>query len=253
MVRKKARYVLGIVLLLLAVGWYFYEHSQGQIFSSPQVQTASVKLKLQAQPNQILNETLSVKPQMSPEQLSEMRSKVWDWLSHEANTVGQVDDNPQETKKKISEFANRLGIHELEFLGQLSLDSKITEDARFLASFVLAESANPSAIQVLGQLALAPYDDTSSAHSLKGSLEWMVRGRAVEGFEKFAKSSDEVVKQAAVHQLLKIIDNSKSDFLRDRAHRVLAAAKIVEGQPTAMPSSIEDIDKDALKKAFGGK
>ncbi|MCO5143458.1 MAG: hypothetical protein M9962_10255 [Oligoflexia bacterium] len=210
----------GILLLLLAGGFFFFyakpiEVESAQNFGSkevdPQIQTLVVDFSQKKPIERLIG-----------------------FYESEAKRIGQIDDDPAQTQKRLESVASVLSLAELEWLKKQAIDRTLDGDARFFAVYLLALNASDDSLTLLESIAVEAVPQSKNKGIVE--LEVQIRAQAIEGISRVRKNT------RARDILLDLIDKQENVFLQDRAHRALY------GWETG--SSPEEQDKDALKKVL---
>lgn len=155
-------------------------------------------------------ETTPREPAARPSGSDDLKS----WIEAEALRVGALDDNPNESLRRMGKRAEALKAPEVPALEALALENGREGDRRFLAVELLALSPLPESARALGRIAISG----RPAQPLEPALETALRARALEGLGSHRSSEGRKVLRASLGRL----DES---FLVDRAQRALHAAE----------------------------
>lgn len=161
-----------------------------------------------------------------------LSERVRRFFEREVNRIGQTTDNPEMAEARLQKFAELLSREELRGLRLHALSADTEADARFLSTYLLANSGNAAAIPELLKIATSPMPKPSP-NSAQNSFELALRAQAVEGL---GKSADKAAARAAARQ---VANRSGETFLVDRAQRVLH--QLQGGK------SVESQDREALE------
>lgn len=161
---------------------------------------------------------------------------VQELFKKESAKVGQVDPDPEGTRKRLKAFAENLGDEGILWLESQASDRALGGDERFLAAYLLSENGSVRALGSLRQIALSAVPKLQNQALVE--LERQIRAIAIEGLSK-------VKDPKARDALLDVIQVQQDDFLSDRAHRALYAWE--SGKP------VEEQDKEGMKKLLYNK
>ena len=160
--------------------------------------------------------------------------RVEAFYEKESRRVGEIDQGPELTARRLSAMAGELKPAELSWLKSAALDRKRGGDGRFFAAYLLALAPGPATASALKDVALAPLPNVKNQGLLE--LERQVRAQATEGLGH-ARGVPE-----AQEALLDVVEYQNDEFVRDRAHRALYEWRTGK--------KLEDQDKEALQKVM---
>lgn len=213
---KTRRALAGVALATMAIGlmWASWRGLYRDLQTSSSTPTSTSKsAEVVASPQAM--------PSSSP--ASAARNRTLKFLSQESQRVGAPVERPDEADARLDAFANSATDAEADVLAERSLDTNVNEDERFLATEVLARlslNSNPARLE---KIVLAPFTMVKDAESTRGSIEWLVRARATEGFEKFTTSETPTeLRKEAAQRLRALLPKITAPLLRDRAQSALA-------------------------------
>lgn len=215
---------LGVLLLLVAGGLFYLSKSSPETTSG----TKDFGATKENSQFQSLAEDFSQKKPVE---------RLIAFYEKESKRIGQVDENPALTQKRIESVASVLDPQELLWLKKQTMDRSLEGDARFFAVYMLALNASDSSLDLLGDIASQTIPQTKNKRVME--LEVQIRAQAIEGIGR-ARSS-----QRARDVLLDIMNKQENTFLQDRTHRSLYQWET--GKP------LEKQDKEALSKVLYGK
>jgi hypothetical protein len=158
--------------------------------------------------------------------------RVEAFYEKESRRVGEIDQDPELTARRLAAMAAELKPAELSWLKSAALDRKRGGDGRFFAAYLLALAPGPATAGALKEVALAPMPNLKNQGLLE--LERQVRAQATEGLGH-ARGVPE-----AQEALLDVVEYQSDEFVRDRAHRALYEWRTGR--------KLEDQDKEALRK-----
>jgi hypothetical protein len=213
--------LVGLLLLLLALGEaFFFSAPRG---SAPRREDAAV-----APAPAPVTPAFKAGPPMK---------RVMDLYESESKRVGQIDNDPSATQKRLEESARELSPEEIRWLETQATDRKNDADARFFAAYMMGLSHKVEAVEGLGRLAVSPIPATKVDRLAE--QERVFRANAIEGMSLACKDFPITVKDG----LTDVIARQPDESLRDRANRGLYACQFGK--------TIEQQDKEALRAVRG--
>jgi hypothetical protein len=212
-----------LIGLLLAGAAFFYLSGK----SAPIVASSSAVV---AQPPT----TVPPEPAPLPFKVGPPMKRVMDLYESESKRVGQIDNDPKGTQKRLEESARELSPEEIRWLETQAGDRKNDADARFFAAYMMGLSHKVEAVEGLGRIAVSPIPPTKVDRLAE--QERVFRASAIEGMSLACKEFPVAVKDG----LTDVIARQQDESLRDRANRGLYACQFGK--------SIESQDKEALQK-----
>lgn len=112
------------------------------------------------------------------------------WLRQEAELVGQVDPDPEETQSRLKDHADKFSPAELSALRDAALNIELTGDERFLAVYVLGLSNHSRALELLKDIGQAQVPNLQSDREY--SDEFSIRAHALEAVVRRLPPRDSV-------------------------------------------------------------
>ena len=183
--------------------------------------------------------------QAEPAEVLPLNMPIEDRVRFEASRVGRLDNDSDGTDARLDALVEQSSRDDLKSLVRLALERTRAEDERFLAADLLARSRTTEALPFLEQVVLDPFEGSDDSESTKGSIEWALRARAIEGFERIALESGEANARTAVDQSLrKVLEGATHRFLLERAGEVRAQ---INNDGNQQARRLEDEDKEKLK------
>ena len=163
------------------------------------------------------------------------KSPLKDFIKAEVPRVGVIDPNPDETAKRLQDYAQKLTSAECGDLVEIILNTRKDADERLLSAYLLSEVAGPQGLSALEKLAMSPVPKRPNDRST--AEERGFRALAIEGLGRISDSNS--------RKILQDVASSQGDqFLVDRAQRALY------GIEKGNPREAEKQDKDALEKVL---
>jgi hypothetical protein len=226
----RTRLNISIVILVVAFAALFFTSRTKNSRVRPGANSSSeIKTDSSSNPKTSSGSVLKTPPQTS---LSFEKR-----FENEARAIGAIDEFPEETEKRLREWASVIPVVEFEGLQSRALDQRLNGDDRFLAAQLLGWSENRAAIAHLENIALAPIPPLTDERAL--SFETGIRGLAVEGIGELG-SVDE-----RLNALTRVSQKTDRSFLSDRAQRTIAWVKDPQLESPA------DQDRRALGQLAG--
>ncbi len=158
------------------------------------------------------------------------------FVTEEARAIGRLDEANEESERRLDEMASRLEPEGMAWLSARALDRELPEDDRFLAADLLARSYDRLVLGSLERLVTAPFEEVRDPENTRGTVEWLVRARALEGFENFASGE---FREEAAQRLRNISARLGSSFLAERSASILRRLQ----DPAAKTLEEEDAEK----------
>lgn len=148
-------------------------------------------------------------------------------VKNEAEAMARLVDQPEEVQKRLRELAAKMQESDLATLQESALNPQLNGDHRFLAIYLLGESALEKAQASLETIAISPIPKLEEARMV--NQEEILRGHAVESLRE----------TESLKRVLAQVDNG---FITDRAQRNLLYR---EGKVSSSP---EQQDQEALSQ-----
>lgn len=216
----------GLVLLVLVLGYFAYQHVPVLEKKSPRQEIAR-----NSSFPAMSNHGLTTAPMLS---VVVSKNELQKRFSAEVAKIGQIDPNPSATAEALLALARSLDKSSLEWLRGVALDDSKNGDDRFFAAYLLAENGGQDSLNFLREVALSKIPPAKAAGQKE--LERQIRAQVTEGLGKNRSS------EYARHVLEQVAVEQDDPFLRDQAHRALHEWKTGE--------RIEDQEKDAIGKVL---
>lgn len=153
-----------------------------------------------------------------------------EWLQREADNISRLQDDPEETQKRLKELAGQVKDADVALLQGLALNPHADGDARFLSVYILGLSDLERAQESLETIALTPLPPSHDARLT--NQEEILRAEAVESLRQ-------------TEGLKKVLAGTDNSFLSDRAQRNLLYR---EGKVRASPEQQDQIALTQLLK-----
>lgn len=219
---------LAVLSVLILVIGYSYWRQQGSLMTLEK--SSSISTIPPVQPSDFLS------PSAATVGSSNTFKQQYDL---EVKSIGQIDEDPEGTERRLKTFARSLKETEIKFLFETILDLHKSHDERFLAVMLLAWTGKAETSQLLEDIAASEVDPYLSP-GRQGDFETALRMKAVEGIEELPIGS-------FAHQkhLQNIIYKSSNAHVVDRAQRSLWAA---QGKADLPQTQDEDAMWELLKK-----
>lgn len=147
-------------------------------------------------------------------------------------SLNVLTEAPEGTEEDLAVQASKLSGTEIKALSSKSTDSTLNGDERALSVYLLALNQSIAVVPELTSIALTPW--SNQLNPRQQEEEQVIRALAIEGLERSPTSLARV-------SLQKIVNQSASPFLVDRAHRAILSRD-------GAVSSLEDQDNQALSE-----
>lgn len=144
-----------------------------------------------------------------------------DWMSWQAQRIGQPDENPEKTQATLKAKARSLNVRDIKDLENWVLETDRNGDERFLAVEMLVLNPRLESAESLGRILMTP----ESSRTSEPALENILRARAVEGLGAHPRQEATRILRDSLYR---VSDRS----LIDRGERALEARKRTVASPS---------------------
>lgn len=212
---------LVLVALGLGTGTYLYRLGKQPLEEGPGY----------ASPEEI--EAIAAKDEKN---ISATRPPLKDFLAKESVRIGQIDEDPDATERRLKTYAGGISLPEAKQLAALAVDRKREGDERFLAAYLLSHGGTSSVREALRALARSPMPEVVGER--ERDLERGIRALAIEGL---ARDPDRAQADKFLAEAGRAVQDT---FLADTAERARQGVK--KGDVDA----VETQQKEALQQVL---
>jgi hypothetical protein len=157
-------------------------------------------------------------------------------ILEEAQKVGMIDNNPEESEKRLDELSQKLTPQEIQDLSVIAKTPSKDGDLRALAADLLARNKNPESVPALEDIASSTWPQAKEGRL--NDFEKVIRGRAIEGLQNHPSPE-------AGASLARAHDKAQDSFLADYSQRAMMAR---DGKVPKVEEQSNKALEDLLKK-----